>query len=91
MVSFQVWDVLDCLLYGDIFESFDFEVDGFIGMFFFLQFLQINVLVQCNVGFVLGWNWIFYNVEFVDFLINIVFGLLIVFGGGLIKGQFVFS
>mgnify|MGYP000008082492 FL=1 len=91
MVSFQVWDASDCLLYGDILESFDFEADGLIGTPLSPQSLQTNALVQRNVGLVPGWNWISYNVELADPSINTALGSLTAPGGGLIKGQSAFS
>ena len=57
-VTFQIWDASDCLLYGDIIETYTFDSDGLVGTPIQPDTLHTNNLLLRNIPLHSGWNWI---------------------------------
>lgn len=61
MVEFQIWDANECLLYGNVVESFPYAADEVIGSPNEPVELHTNGLVLRKIPLKSGWNWISFN------------------------------
>lgn len=66
-VEFQIWDASECLLYGDILETYTFDNDGLIGLPNDPDTLHTNSLLLRQIPLHSGWNWISFNLAFPDY------------------------
>ncbi|MFN3178077.1 MAG: LamG-like jellyroll fold domain-containing protein [Phaeodactylibacter xiamenensis] len=90
-VTFQIWDAMECLLYGTTNESFDFVADDLIGSPIVPQVIHTNNLLLRKIPIFPGWNWISYNLELPDPSINAALSSLTRPEDATIKGQTSFS
>ena len=63
-VSLQIWDASECLLYGTVVESFQFQPDVVIGSPVNPQFATTNSLILRKIPIGTGWNWLSFNLDF---------------------------
>jgi hypothetical protein len=90
-VTFQIWDAMECLLFGSTNESFDFVADDLIGSPIVPQVIHTNNLLLRKIPIFPGWNWISYNLELPDPSINAALSSLTRPEDATIKGQTSFS
>ncbi|MEY3367798.1 MAG: hypothetical protein RI973_953 [Bacteroidota bacterium] len=90
-IDFQIWDTDECLLYGEVAESFTFALDAFVGSPLVPQVLHTNNLLLRRIPLTPGWNWISFNLDVPDKSTDNVLSSLSHPQGGLIKGQAQFS
>ncbi len=63
-VKLQIWDASECLLYGTVAESFQFQPDVVIGSPVTPQFATTNSLILREIPINTGWNWLSFNLDF---------------------------
>ncbi len=90
-IEFRIWDADECLLYGEVAESFPFTLDAFVGNPLSPQVLHTNNLVLRKIPLGVGWNWISFNLDAPDKATGHVLASLQHPNGGLIKSQIQFS
>jgi hypothetical protein len=90
-IDFQIWDADECLLYGEVVESFNFSLDGFIGSPLTPTVLHTNNMVLRKIPLASGWNWISFNLNVPDKSTNSVLSSLDNPQGGVVKSQVQFS
>ncbi|MEY3368923.1 MAG: hypothetical protein RI973_2078, partial [Bacteroidota bacterium] len=90
-IDFQIWDADDCLLYGEVVESFTFTLDALVGSPLTPQVLHTNNLLLRRIPLSPGWNWISFNQDVPDKATGNVLSSLNHPQSGLIKSQTQFS
>ncbi|MEY3368393.1 MAG: hypothetical protein RI973_1548, partial [Bacteroidota bacterium] len=90
-IDFQIWDADDCLLYGEVDESFTFTLDALVGSPLTPQVLHTNNLLLRRIPLSPGWNWISFNQDVPDKATGNVLSSLNHPQSGLIKSQTQFS
>jgi hypothetical protein len=90
-IDFQIWDADECLLYGEVVESFTFTLDAFVGSPLTPQVLHTNNLLLRRIPLSPGWNWVSFNLDVPDKATGNVLGSLNHPQSGLIKSQTQFS
>lgn len=65
-VEFRIWDASECLLYGEVLETFAFEADGLEGSPQTPVVLHTNSQVLRQIVLRPGWNWVSFNLAFPD-------------------------
>ncbi len=69
-VDFQIWDASDCQLYADIIESFPFTDNTIIGTTASPQVIHTSGNLLRKIYIKKGWNWISFNLNPLDTMIN---------------------
>ncbi|MCF8247141.1 MAG: T9SS type A sorting domain-containing protein [Saprospiraceae bacterium] len=69
-VTFQIWDASECLLYGEVLESYTFTSDELVGTPNVPVTLHTNNLLLRKIALKSGWNWISFNLGFPDPALN---------------------
>ncbi|MCC6412129.1 MAG: T9SS type A sorting domain-containing protein [Saprospiraceae bacterium] len=87
----EIWDASACLRYAVVEDYFLFQPDEVIGDPLAPQVIHTNNLVLRDVPLGYGWNWISFNLEFVDPEINAALASLSNPENDLMKGQNQFS
>jgi len=90
-VRFEIWDASECLRYGSVVESFNFQPDNVIGFIGSPIVLHTNSLVLREVPFGFGWNWLSFNLAFPDPSLNAALASLKHPENDLMKSQGPFS
>ncbi|MEI6411762.1 MAG: T9SS type A sorting domain-containing protein, partial [Bacteroidota bacterium] len=90
-VLLQVWDASECVLFGTIQETFNFQADNVIGIPTNPKVIHTNSLVLREVPFRYGWNWLSFNLQFPNSNINAVLASLDHPDNDLMKSQTQFS
>ncbi|MCB9333274.1 MAG: T9SS type A sorting domain-containing protein [Lewinellaceae bacterium] len=90
-VDLVIWDASACLLYGQLVETFTYDIDGVVGSGVIPTILHTNSLVQRSIPLQTGWNWISFNLEFPDPALNSALGSLKYPENDLIKAQTSFA
>ena len=66
VVEFHIWDADECLLYGEVLESFPFVADELIGTPNSPQTLHTMGSILREIPLHTGWNWISFNLALPD-------------------------
>jgi hypothetical protein len=90
-IEFQIWDADECLLYGEVVESFTFILDAFVGSPNTPQVLHTNNMLLRRIPLGPGWNWISFNLDAPNKNTSSVLSSLNNPQGSLIKNQTQFS
>jgi len=90
-VDLAIWDGSGCLLFNEVIEDFNFEIDGVIGSTGTPEFLHTNNVVLRKIPLKAGWNWISFNLLFPDPTLDAGLGSLKHPENDLIKGQSSFA
>ncbi|MDO8365361.1 MAG: T9SS type A sorting domain-containing protein, partial [Saprospiraceae bacterium] len=90
-VHLEIWDASECLRYGEVEESFNFEADNVIGTVGSPQVIHTNSLVRRDIPINNGWNWLSFNLAFPDPILNQALGSLLYPENDLIKSQSKFA
>lgn len=61
-IELKIWDVSDCLIYGEVLEDFTFLSDEFIGSPLEPMVVHTVNIVARTIQIYPGWNWFSYNV-----------------------------
>ncbi|MEI6410597.1 MAG: LamG domain-containing protein, partial [Bacteroidota bacterium] len=69
-VHLEIWDASECLRYGQVLESFNFEADNVIGTVGTPQVIHTNSLVRRDIPINNGWNWLSFNLKFPNPALN---------------------
>ncbi len=90
-VEFQIWNASECLLYGDIIETFTFTADDLVGEPNNPQVIQTNNLLLRDIPLHQGWNWISFNLSFPNTTLDSALASLDYPQNDLIKSQTAFA
>lgn len=90
-VEFQIWDASECLLYGEVLESYPFTSDELMGTPNVPVTLHTNNLLLRKIALKSGWNWISFNLGFPDPALNAALSSLDNPQNDLIKNQTSFA
>ncbi|MEI6411710.1 MAG: LamG-like jellyroll fold domain-containing protein, partial [Bacteroidota bacterium] len=69
-IHLEIWDASECLRFGQVTESFNFEADNVIGTVGTPQVIHTNSLVRRDIPINNGWNWISFNLKFPNPALN---------------------
>jgi hypothetical protein len=86
-VHLEIWDASECLRFGQVTESFNFEADNVIGSVGSPQVIHTNSLVRRDIPINNGWNWLSFNLKFPNPSLNQALGSLLYPENDLIKSQ----
>ncbi|MFN4254123.1 MAG: LamG-like jellyroll fold domain-containing protein [Saprospiraceae bacterium] len=90
-VEFRIWDASECLLYGEILETFTFEADGLEGSPQMPTTLHTDNRVLREIELRPGWNWVSFNLAFPDNSVSAALSSVNDPSGDLVKSQTQFT
>ena len=90
-IELLVWDAQSCLVYASVQETFNFVPDQVIGTPTSPQVIHTNGYILRRIPLGIGWNWISFNLLYLDNSINNALAYLNYPEDGLIKSQTSFS
>ena len=91
VVEFQIWDASECQLFAEIIESFPYTADDLIGTPNETQIIHTDGKLLRKIDIHPGWNWLSFNLDFADPVINEALSSLSDPTNALIKDQTNFS
>jgi len=91
MVDFQIWDASICQLFANIVEVFPYTADGLVGTPNNTQVIHTDGQILKKIDIHPGWNWISFNLDFVNASVNSAIESLSNPSGALIKDQTTFA